>query len=198
MIKLGITGGIASGKTTAASYFNNKGAYIFNADKESKKHLKLSLTLQKKIADIFGNDILTDNKINFTSLAKIAFLNKTNNSILNGLLWPEIYLIINNTYQKIKEENKYKIFVVDAALIFEANYISFFDYTLLITASKNNRLNRGVNRTNISLENIQNRIALQMSEENKKKLADFTIINNGNIDSLNKKLEKFYNTKLFK
>ena len=198
MIKLGITGGIASGKTTASSYFKNKGAYIFNADKESKKHLKLSLTLQKKIADIFGNDILTDNKINFTSLAKVAFLNKTNNSILNGLLWPEIYLIINNTYQKIKKENKYKIFVVDAALIFEANYISFFDYTLLITASENNRLNRGVNRTNISLENIQNRIALQMSEENKKKLADFTIINNGNIDSLNKKLEKFYTTKLFK
>ena len=95
MIKLGITGGIASGKTTASSYFKNKGAYIFNADKESKKHLKLSLTLQKKIADIFGNDILTDNKINFTSLAKVAFLNKTNNSILNGLLWPEIYLIIN-------------------------------------------------------------------------------------------------------
>ena len=198
MIKLGITGGIASGKTTASSYFVNKEAYIFNADKESKKHLKSSITLQKKISDVFGNDVLIDNKIDFTSLAKVAFLNKINNSILNGLLWPEVYLIINNTYQKIKKNNKYKIFVVDAALIFEANYMSFFDYTLLITASKNNRLDRAVNRKNISLENIQNRISLQMSEENKKKLADFTIINNGNIESLNKKLDKFYNTKLFK
>ena len=89
MIKLAITGGIASGKSTAAKYFEDKGAYIFNADKESKKHLKSSLTLQKKIADIFGNEILINNKINFKALADIAFFNKTNNSILNGLMWPE-------------------------------------------------------------------------------------------------------------
>ena len=198
MIKLAITGGIASGKSTAAKYFENKGAYIFNADKESKKHLKSSLTLQKKIADIFGNEILINNKINFKALADVAFFSNTNNNILNGLMWPEIFLIINNTYEKIKTDKKHKIFIVDAALIFEANYISFFDYTLLITASKNKRLKRAVERRNISLENIQNRILLQMPENKKKELASYTIINNYSIENLYKKLDDFYNNYLFK
>ena len=198
MIKLAITGGIASGKSTAAQYFENKGAYIFNADKESKKHLKSSLTLQKKIAEIFGNEILINNKINFKILADVAFSSNTNNSILNGLMWPEIFLIINNTYEKIKNNGKHKIFIVDAALIFEANYLSFFDYTLLITASKNKRLKRAVERRNISLENIQNRILFQMPENKKKELANHTIINNYSIENLYKKLDNFYNNYLFK
>jgi len=198
MIKLAITGGISSGKSTAAKYFENKGAYVFNADKESKKHLKSSLTLQKKIADIFGNEILINNKIDFKSLADVAFSSNTNNSILNGLMWPEIFLIINNTYEKIKINGKHKIFIVDAALIFEANYVSFFDYTLLITASKNKRLKRAVERKNISLENIQNRILFQMPENKKKELANHTIINNYSIENLYKKLDNFYNNHLFK
>ena len=192
MIKLGITGGIASGKTLSSNFFKERGAYIFNADKESKKHLKSSITLQKKISDIFGKKILQENKINFNQLAEIAFSNKVNNSILNGIMWPEVYLIINNTYNKIKNKKKYNMFIVDAALIFEANYTSFFDYTLLITAPEKIRLDRAVNRRNISLENIQNRISLQMSENSKKKLADHVIINDSSIESLNKKLEKFY------
>ena len=199
MLKLGITGGIASGKSTAADFFEKQGAYIFNADRESKRHLKSSLTLQKKIVEIFGNNILDENKINFNALAKVAFKNKINNSILNGIMWPEIFLIINNTYEKIsKMKNKYNLFVVDAALIFEANYVSFFDYTLLITAAKQKRLDRAVSRTNISLENIQNRISLQMSENKKKELADYVVLNNSSISNLNKNLEKFYNKKLFK
>ena len=192
MIKLGITGGIASGKTLSSNFFKERGAYIFNADKESKKHLKSSITLQKKISDIFGKKILQENKINFNQLADIAFSNKVNNSILNGIMWPEVYLIINNTYNKIKNKKKYNMFIVDAALIFEANYTSFFDYTLLITAPEKIRLDRAVNRRNISLENIQNRISLQMSENSKKKLADHVIINDSSIESLNKKLKKFY------
>ena len=198
MIKLAITGGISSGKSTAAKYFENKGAYIFNADKESKKHLKSSLTLQKKIAEIFGNEILINNKINFKALADVAFSSNNNNNILNGLMWPEIFLIINNTYEKIKINGKHKIFIVDAALIFEANYVSFFDYTLLITASKNKRLKRAVERKNISLENIQNRILFQMPENKKKELANHTIINNYSIENLHKKLDDFYNNYLFK
>ena len=192
MIKLGITGGIASGKTLSSNFFKERGAYIFNADKESKKHLKSSITLQKKISDIFGKKILQENKINFNQLADIAFSNKVNNSILNGIMWPEVYLIINNTYNKIKNKKKHNMFIVDAALIFEANYTSFFDYTLLITAPEKIRLDRAVNRRNISLENIQNRISLQMSENSKKKLADHVIINDSSIESLNKKLKKFY------
>ena len=192
MIKIGITGGIASGKTTAAKFLQDKGAYIFNADQQSKIHLKKSLVLQKKIISIFGKDVAIDNKINFNLLAKVAFKNQTNHSILNGIMWPEVFLLINQEYEKIKSNKKYDAFIVDAALIFEANYQSFFDYTILVTANEKVRLSRAIKRDNISLENIQNRLSLQMPEKKKKNIADYTINNNYSTNNLYKKIEGIY------
>ena len=192
MIKIGITGGISSGKTTAATFLKEKGAYVFNADQQSKAHLKNSLVLQKKIIKIFGNQVAIDNKINFNLLAKTVFKNKTNHSILNGIMWPEVFLLINQEYEKVKKNKKYDIFIVDAALIFEANYQSFFDYTILVTASEKTRLSRAIKRDNVSLENIQNRISLQMAENKKKNIADYTVNNNYSINNLYKKIEEIY------
>ena len=196
MIKLGVTGGIASGKTTASEFLSKKGCYVFNADRESKKHLKNSLTLQKKIISIFGRDIAPNNKIDLSLLAKVAFKNEVNHSILNGIMWPEIFLIINREYDKIKNNKKFKLFVVDAALIYEANFTSFFNYTVLITATEKTRLQRAIKRDNISLENIQNRISLQMPEVDKKKISDFIINNNFSLNHLYKELETLYNNLL--
>ena len=192
MIKIGITGGISSGKTAAATFLQEKGAYIFNADQQSKAHLKKSLVLQRKIIKIFGNQVAIDNKINFNLLAKTAFKNKTNHSILNGIMWPEVFLLINQEYEKIKKNKQYDVFIVDAALIFEANYQSFFDYTILVTASEKIRLSRAIKRDNISLENIQNRISLQMPEKKKKNIADYIVNNNYSINNLYKKIEEIY------
>lgn len=189
MIKIGITGGIAAGKSTAANYCEKKGAYIFNADQKSKAHLKKSLSLQKKIINIFGSKIAPNNKIDLDLLAKEAFENKTNIEILNGIMWPEVFLLINKEYDEIKSKKIYRYFIVDAALIFEANYKNFFDQTILITASKKIRLERAIKRTNISLENIQNRIASQMTDKEKINLADYVIDNNYTINNLHKKID---------
>ena len=95
MYKLGITGGIGSGKSTATSFFNNKNTFIFDADKESKKHLMNSIALQHKICNAFGNDLKTKSgTLNLKELANRAFLNQKEQSILNGIMWPEIYLLI--------------------------------------------------------------------------------------------------------
>ena len=124
MIKIGITGGIASGKSTATKYLNKKKyVFIFNADKESKSHLKSSSSLQKKLINVFGKQIVINKKIQLNLLAEIAFSNTTNHKILNGIMWPEISLLINQAYKEAKEK-KYKLFIVDAALIFEANITS--------------------------------------------------------------------------
>ncbi len=195
MKKIGITGGIASGKTTVSDFFKIKGeSYIFNADKESKKHLKSSLSLQKKIIHIFGEEIVLNNKLNLELLAKKAFSNQTNHKILNGIMWPELFILLNNAYEENKNKN-FKFFVVDAALIFEANFQSFFDTIILITANEKIRVERAVKRRNIPLESIQNRISLQLSDIKKKTLADYTIQNNSNLDTFTNRIEKLY-TKL--
>ena len=192
MKKIGITGGIASGKSAASIFFKNKNeSYIFNADKESKRHLKSSLSLQKKIIQIFGDEVVEKNKLNLELLAKKAFSNQINHKILNGIMWPELYILLNNAYEENKNKD-YKFFVVDAALIFEANFQSFFDSIILIIATEKIRIDRAVKRKNIPLESIQNRILLQFSDNKKKKLADYTIQNNLNLETFNKKIEKIY------
>ena len=196
-MKIGITGGISSGKTTVAEYLNkNKNVFIFNADKESKRHLKKSHSLQKKLTHIFSDKIIKNKKIDFNLLAKEAFSNSTNHKILNGILWPEVYILINNAYKKA-QNNNYNLFIVDAALIFEANFSNFFDKTILLITNKEKRIKRAVKRNNIPLESIQNRMRLQMSDNKKKKLADVTIYNNKDLDSLYKKVDRLYVKLLF-
>ena len=193
MYKLGITGGIGSGKTSASDFLlkNFKSVYVFNADKESKRHLKNSLSLQHRLINKFGADITTNNKLNIQKLAEVAFSNKINQEILNGLMWSEVFILINNKIEECKNSN-ISLFIVDAAMIFEAKLEHMFDSTLLITADKEIRLKRAIKRHNISLEQIKSRMSLQLSETKKKKLSDYTINNNSIVDKLENNLKKFY------
>lgn len=193
MYKLAITGGIGSGKTSASDFLlkSLKSVYIFNADKESKNHLKNSLSLQHRLINKFGLDITDNNKLNIQKLADVAFSNKINQEILNGIMWSEVFILINNKILDCKKNN-ISLFVLDAAMIFEAKLEHMFDSTLLITADKDTRLKRAIKRHNISLEQIKSRMSLQLSESKKKKLADYIINNNGTIKQLENKLKKFY------
>ena len=193
MYKLAITGGIGSGKTTASAYFqkNYKSAYVFNADRESKSQLKKSLSLQHKLINVFGPDITENNKLDIKKLAEVAFSDKINQEILNGIMWSEIFIIINNRIEECYEK-KISLFIVDAAMIFEAKLEHLFDSILLITASKSMRLKRATKRHNISLEQIKNRMSLQLSESKKTNLANHVIKNNSDITNLYKNLDIFY------
>ena len=182
MIKIGITGNIASGKTTVSNFFKNKNAFIFNADKEAKKHIKNHSSLQKKIISTFGQNIVLGNSIDFKKLSEIAFINKKNQNILNGLVWPEVSILIDNAAKKALK-NKYKYFIVDAALLFEANFQHFFNYIILVTANKELRIARAVKRRTIDLYQIKKRMDLQMPDNEKISMCDFVIKNN-NIDAL--------------
>ena len=193
MYKLGITGGIGSGKTSASEFLLNslKSVYVFNADKESKNHLKNSISLQHRLINKFGSDITDNNKLNIQKLADVAFSNKINQEILNGIMWSEVFILINNKILDCKK-NDISLFVLDAAMIFEAKLEHMFDSTLLITADKDTRLKRAVKRHNISLEQIKSRMSLQLSESKKKDKADYIINNNGTIKKLENRLKKFY------
>ena len=193
MYKLGITGGIGSGKTSASDFLlkSLKSVYVFNADKESKNHLKNSLSLQHRLINKFGSDITDNNKLNIQKLADVAFSNKINQEILNGIMWSEVFILINNKILDCKK-NDISLFVLDAAMIFEAKLEHMFDSILLITANKDTRLKRAVKRHNISLEQIKSRMSLQLSESKKKDKADYIINNNGTIKQLENRLKKFY------
>ena len=188
MYKLGITGGIGSGKSTAAEFFLKKGAMIFDADVEAKHHIQKIESIQKLIIHNFGSQITTDNHLDLNKLSKIVFSSDKNQKILNGIVWPEVSLLMYNA--AYKAENKYvKLFIVDAALLLEARFTEFFNSILLITAEESVRYNRILLRENIPEDQIEKRMALQMPEPEKKKFAHTTIENNGDVPDLYTKLE---------
>ena len=191
MYKLGITGGIGSGKSTAAEFFMQKGAVVFDADVEAKHHIQKTESVQKLIIHNFGSQITTDNHLDLNKLSKIAFSSDKNQKILNGIVWPEVSLLMYNA--AYKAENKcVKLFIVDAALLLEVRFTKFFNSILLITADESVRYNRILLRENIPEDQIEKRMAFQMPESQKKKLAHTTIENNGDVPELYTKLELFW------
>jgi len=191
MYKLGITGGIGSGKSTAAEFFMRKGAVVFDADEEAKHHIQKTESLQKLIIQNFGSQIITDNHLDLNKLSDIVFSSDKNQKILNGIVWPEVSSLMYNA--AYKAENKcIKLFIVDAALLLEARFTEFFNSILLITAEESVRYNRILLRENIPEDQIEKRMAFQMPESQKKKLAHTTIENNGDVPELYTKLDLFW------
>ena len=192
MYKLGITGGIGSGKTTACLFFKEKGAFIFDADIEAKKLLN-NKSIISKIATKIGSKVVINDALDIKALSEIVFKSSKFQNNLNQIIWPEILKKIS-TNTVLAQKSKKKLFIVDAALLLEANFQNYFDSTLLITAKKSIRYSRVLIRNNIPKEQIKNRMNLQMPEIEKRGLVNYIIENNDGIPELNKKLNIFYDS----
>ena len=193
MYKLGITGGIGSGKTTVSSLLEERGATVFNADKEAKLRLQNSISLQHKLINLFGNAVTEKGHLVLSKLARVAFSSKLNQDLLNGIMWPEVMILID---QKIiqAERNDIQLFIVDAALIFEANLQNLLDSVLHISAPEEKRMSRALRRKNLPSSQIQQRMTLQLSENEKIEKADFVIYNLTTLDDLQTEVDTFYKT----
>ena len=191
MYKLGITGGMGSGKSTASVFFKDKGALVFDADLEAKKLITNNSTLKKQIISAFGTEITADNQLDLKKLADVVFSTEKHQKSLNDIVWPEVSNVMKDA-AKNAENDEAKLFIVDAALLLEAEFNEFFNSILLITADKSVRYKRIQKRKNIPEDQIEKRMALQMPESKKKKLAHAIIENNGNLSELHEKLGVFW------
>ena len=191
MYKLGITGGIGSGKSTASEFFKKKGAFIFDADSEAKNLFTNNTNLTQRVIATFGSQVTTNNQLDLKRLSELVFSSKSLQNQLNEIIWPEVSQLMIEAAQKAENVGM-KLFIVDAALLLEAGFIEFFNSILLITAYKPIRIERILNRKNILEDQIEKRMALQMPESEKKKLANTTIENNGTLSELNEKLENYW------
>ena len=191
MYKLGITGGIGSGKSTASAFFKKKGVFVIDADSEAKNLFTKNNKLTQRIITTFGPQVTTNNQLDLKRLSELVFSSKLLQNQLNEIIWPEVSQLMIEAAQKAEIEGL-KLFIVDAALLLEAGFIEFFNSILLITADKSTRIERILNRKNIPEDQIEKRMALQMPESEKKKLANTTIENNGILSELNEKLENYW------
>lgn len=185
MLRVGLTGGIGSGKSTASNFFEAFGSFVINADEEAKKLMSSNETVQHELIAEFGTDIIdVSGQINKAKLAKIAFQDEDHQQTLNSVIHPYIYDSIDNQFNHALKNGKFDIFIVDGALIFESGYDVHMDYIIVVTALLKNRIERALGRKTLSRDEILKRINLQWSEEEKVNLADFVIHNDGSEEDL--------------
>ena len=185
MLKIGLTGGIGSGKSSVSKLFEDWGAYIFDADLVAKKILLENDTAQNEIIAEFGSDILNkDGKIEKSKLSRIAFQDENHQLRLNAIIHPYVFSEIDLTFDKILLKNEYKIFCIDAALIYESGADTHMDYVVVITSHLRLRIERVIERGDLTRDEFLKRLDLQWPEEDKVHIADFVIHNNGTLDDL--------------
>ncbi len=193
MLKIGLTGGIGCGKSTASEFLRELGAYIFDADTEAKKLLTNNPTVQSELIAEFGSDIMGhDYTISKEKLARIAFQDEDHQSRLNLVVHPYLYNLIDESFQKIEKKKNYPLFVVDGAMIYESGYDQHLDYVIVITALLKNRMERSTSRGTLTREQILQRMELQWSEEVKTGLADFVIQNDDSEEYLKKEITDIF------
>ena len=185
MLRVGLTGGIGSGKSTASNFFELFGSFVINADEEAKKILSSNETVQHELISEFGTDIIdASGEINKAKLARVAFQDEDQQQRLNSVIHPYIYNSIDDHFNDVLKDGKFDIFIVDGALIFESGYDVHMDYIIVVTALLKNRMERALARETLSREEILKRIELQWPEEEKVNLADFVIHNDGSEEDL--------------
>ena len=186
MFILGLTGGIATGKTTATDFFASKGIEIIDADEISRSLQLKGAAGYSQVLQEFGKDILDDNEeINRSALRKIAFANKTNKEKLEGIMHPLIRTEIMQGFENIK--SKWGIY--SAPLWSNRNK---FKRTLVINSSPHIQSQRIKARDNSSDEVIQKILSEQMSYKERISFADDLIFNDGSLETFLSKLDFYY------
>lgn len=171
----GVTGGIGSGKSTVVKMFEELGVPIYVADKRAKKLMRESKDLKIEIVDFLGKESYKDGELNRPFIAKEIFNDVEKLNRFNAMVHPAVHADFKKW--KADLENNYTYCIYEAAILFESNRQEICDYTLLITAPKEVRIKRVMNRDNITETDVIERMNHQWSDERKKKLADFIIYN---------------------
>ena len=194
MLKVGITGGIGSGKSIVSNFFSNWGAYIFDADKQAKNILLKNETAQSEIISEFGSDVINaNNKIDKKKLSRVAFQDEENQLKLNTIIHPYVFQEIDKQFEKILNTGKHDIFVIDAALIYESGADTHMDYVILICSKIGLRTERVLERGKIDRDQFLQRVNLQWSDKDKIQLADFVIYNNDTKKKLEQQAKTVFN-----
>ena len=189
-LKVGLTGGIGSGKSIIAQAFSSLGIPIFFADEEAKNLINHEETLQAMIIEVFGNKSFKDNRYNTKYISEKVFNNQVLLQKLNEIVHPFV-LKAFNAWCGLHLHCPYLI--MEAAILVESGLYRMFDYLIVVSAPSDIRTERILRRDNTSTDKVKARMSMQLSEERKIKVADFVILNDNNHLVIPQILEIHYN-----
>jgi dephospho-CoA kinase len=183
-IKIGVTGGIGSGKSTFCKFLQEEGVEVIYADQLSKELLDNDMNVKKKVEKAFGKEAYKEGKADKKYLAEKVFSDPEKLERLNNILHP---VVIKKIFERMEKSEG--IIAVEAALIYEADMEEMFDYVILVTANDEVKIERGVKGGRFTKEEFYRRSENQIKDEEKMKRADFIFINEGEEKDLKDKVK---------
>ncbi len=194
MLKIGLTGGIGSGKSSVSNILKSWDAHIFDADRVAKTILNHNESAQNEVISEFGTDVLgAEGIIDKKKLSRIVFHDEDHQIKLNAIIHPYVFSEIDKEFETVLTKEKNELFVVDAALIYESGANTHMDYVVVVTSHLGLKIERVLAKGELTREEFLERAELQWPDEEKIQLADFVIQNNGSHEDLLRETKKTYN-----
>ncbi len=194
---IGLTGGIATGKSTVSEMFHKKGIPVIDSDRIARKVVEINQPAYKKIVEEFGQEmILCTGHLNRKKLGKAIFNDEEKREKLNNIVHPEVQKVVEKEIRKYETLGE-PIVVLDVPLLFESHFNELCDITVVVFTDRKTQYQRLMIRDNVSNEQAEKRIEAQWDMKKKLRLADFKIDNSLSIletkkqfDMLMKKIKK--------
>ncbi len=186
-----LTGGIASGKSTAAGFLSDRGANVIDADKLGHQVYDPGTQAYLKVIETFGDDIVADdNHIDRRALGARVFGRPEELNKLTGIVWPEIRRLAELEIAGLDAVYPDGIAVLEAAVLFEAGWQDIGDETWVVVVDREVAIERSMARDGFDRAAVESRIDSQLSNEQRIKLADVVIENNGSVEGMLDQLEE--------
>jgi dephospho-CoA kinase len=193
MLVVGLTGGVASGKTTVAQILKEEGAILLDADQIARQLVEPQTPVWAEVIKAFGTDILDeDGSIRRKKLAALTFSDPRRRKRLNEILHPAIRKEITRRLKEIGRRNPEAIVIVDAALLVETGDYREMDRLIVVTSAEAQQLERLQQRDGASREQALAILTSQMGTEEKVKVADFVIRNEGSLEDTKKRAREIF------
>ena len=201
MLKVGLTGGIAAGKSVVGEMFATLGAKVIRADDIAHQLMQPGQSVHREVVEHFGAGILNaDGSVNRAQLAEAAFgVDGSGNSRiqeLNDIVHPAVIRRQEEWMEEVGRDDPQAIAIVEAALILEAGAWERFDRVLVVTCRAEQRIERWAGRLKVDLDTarkeVERRMAAQLPDEDKVKAADYVIDNSGSLDETRKQVAAAY------
>jgi dephospho-CoA kinase len=195
MLKVGLTGGIAAGKSVVGEMFVKLGARLIQADQISHQLMQPGQPVHQEVVRHFGSAILNpDQTVNRPKLAEAAFSGRIQE--LNQIVHPAVVKRQREWMDEIGQSDPHAIAIVEAALILEAGFEGDFDRLIVVTCRPEQRAQRWAQRMNLDEEKarleVTRRMAAQLPDEAKIKAADYVVDNSGSLDETQKQAEEIF------
>ena len=187
---IGLTGGIGSGKSSVLEIFKKIGISTYNADASAKELIGSDKKIIHSIKQLFGEDVYNENELNSKLVSDIVFNDKEKLKSLNSIIHPEVAKDFDNFCFKHRDES---YVVKEAAIIFETKTENLFNKIIYVKAPEEIRIDRVMQRDNLSRDDVLNRIQNQINETSIIDKCDF-VIDNINYNELEQKVLEIHNT----